>query len=304
MFKREALLFLYAETPVHWGTGSSIGAIDLPIQRERHTGYPMGQGAGIKGSVRDLLYRKESDRDRRAHLETIFGPETGAEADKFAGAVAFGDAKLILFPIRSLRGTFAYATSRPALERLARDAEVRDWKLTEPEKSGARVTTKSSLVLESSPAAVILEESRFAAKPDSALDAVAEWLRKNAVAEGYWAERITSHLVLLPETDFQYFVRTSTVVEAHTRIDDTKGTVADGALFQAEFVPCDSLFYVPLAAADPFGGRGKTNGLGDAAAILNKLRTDLDGARMQTGADATTGRGIVRLKFMEKGGAR
>jgi CRISPR-associated protein Cmr4 len=263
----------------------------------------MGQGAGIKGSVRDFLYRKESDKNRREQLETIFGPETGDQADKFAGAVAFGDAKLILFPIRSLRGTFAYATSRPALERLARDAEVRNWKLEEPEKNTAFVTGESSLQLSGASGSVILEESRFAAKPHSAVNEVAQWLRKNAVAEGYWADRIVSHLVILPETDFQYFTRTSTVVEAHTKITE-KRTVEEHFLFQAEFVPCDSLFYVPLAAADPFGGKGRENGLKDAATILGKLRSELDGARMQTGADATTGRGIVRLKFLEKGGAR
>jgi len=41
MFDKGALLYLYAETPVHAGSGTSLGIVDLPIQRERTTGYPI-----------------------------------------------------------------------------------------------------------------------------------------------------------------------------------------------------------------------------------------------------------------------
>jgi hypothetical protein len=33
MFKQVKLLFLYTETPLHVGSGSSLGTVDLPIQR-------------------------------------------------------------------------------------------------------------------------------------------------------------------------------------------------------------------------------------------------------------------------------
>ena len=36
------ILSLHALTGVHWGAGASIGTIDLPIQRERHTQWPCG----------------------------------------------------------------------------------------------------------------------------------------------------------------------------------------------------------------------------------------------------------------------
>ena len=57
MFKEQGILFLYTETPLHAGSGTSVGTVDLPIQRERHTDYPLIQGSGIKGGLRDLAYQ-------------------------------------------------------------------------------------------------------------------------------------------------------------------------------------------------------------------------------------------------------
>jgi len=34
MFKESKLLFLYTETPLHVGSGNSLGVVDLPIQLE------------------------------------------------------------------------------------------------------------------------------------------------------------------------------------------------------------------------------------------------------------------------------
>ncbi|MBO0794275.1 MAG: hypothetical protein J2P36_25460, partial [Ktedonobacteraceae bacterium] len=47
-------LYLYVETPLHAGVGSGLSSIDLPIQRERTTQYPMIQGSGIKGKLRSV----------------------------------------------------------------------------------------------------------------------------------------------------------------------------------------------------------------------------------------------------------
>ena len=32
-----ALLFLHAQTSLHPGSGTALGVVDLPVQRERHT---------------------------------------------------------------------------------------------------------------------------------------------------------------------------------------------------------------------------------------------------------------------------
>ncbi|HNW40428.1 MAG TPA: RAMP superfamily CRISPR-associated protein, partial [Opitutaceae bacterium] len=47
------LLYLFTRTPLHVGAGSSVGAIDQPIIRERHTGFPIIPGSSLKGSFAD-----------------------------------------------------------------------------------------------------------------------------------------------------------------------------------------------------------------------------------------------------------
>src|SRR5215472_5035767 len=110
-------LYLYTESPLHAGVGSGLSSIDLPIQRERTTQYPMIQGSGIKGKMRAAMEgnRKELPPDQRLIIDTLFGPPAKPADDEkhisgsdHAGALIFGDARSLLFPVRSLSGVFAY----------------------------------------------------------------------------------------------------------------------------------------------------------------------------------------------------
>ena len=59
MFQSEhaKLLMFHALSPIHAGSGSSTGAVDLPIQRERHTARPIVQSSGLKGALREAVER-------------------------------------------------------------------------------------------------------------------------------------------------------------------------------------------------------------------------------------------------------
>ena len=46
--KARAILGLLAETPVHAGAGSSLGVVDLPIQRAKHTQWPCIYGSSLR----------------------------------------------------------------------------------------------------------------------------------------------------------------------------------------------------------------------------------------------------------------
>ena len=164
MYKKAALLFLYADTPLHSGSGTSITDLDLPIQREVHTDLPLHNGSGLKGVFRkekadldglpdlkravqtleaqaddlkkngqgeskdDDLVVKNAEleaarsvlQQARGPLEAIFGPDTN-RADEHSGSLAFCDAGILLFPVRSLAGTFAWITCPLVLSRLHRD---------------------------------------------------------------------------------------------------------------------------------------------------------------------------------------
>ena len=54
------ILYLFTRTPLHVGAGSSVGAIDQPVQRERHTGFPVIPASSLKGSFADQLNDAES----------------------------------------------------------------------------------------------------------------------------------------------------------------------------------------------------------------------------------------------------
>jgi CRISPR-associated protein Cmr4 len=142
MSDAKGILFLYSESFLHPGAGTSTGAIDLPVQREAHTGYPMIAASGLKGSLRDLAERKLPQET----VNGIFGPEVGngKQDTGYAGALAVGDAKLIALPVRSFTRTFFWVTCPLAVGRLARDLRIAgiktDWEETgEPEQGMALV---------------------------------------------------------------------------------------------------------------------------------------------------------------------
>ncbi len=97
------LYTLHALTPLHAGTGQGVGDIDLPVTRERATGLPFVPGSSVRGVLRDALGGRE---DQAA----VFGPDP-RHASEFAGALSVTDARLLLFPVRSVAGTWAWATS-------------------------------------------------------------------------------------------------------------------------------------------------------------------------------------------------
>src|SRR6266516_808758 len=134
-------LYLYVETPLHAGVGSGLSSIDLPIQRERTTQYPMIQGSGIKGKLRsiaeDMEERREEPFNDDQLVAIMFGPKK--DGSEHAGALIAGDARILLFPVRSLNGVFAYTTSYDALNRFMRDVNRGNgsltWKLPKEQQS-------------------------------------------------------------------------------------------------------------------------------------------------------------------------
>ena len=48
------VLAIFTRTPLHVGCGSSVGAVDQPVVREHHTGYPVIPGSALKGVLADL----------------------------------------------------------------------------------------------------------------------------------------------------------------------------------------------------------------------------------------------------------
>ena len=149
------ILYLFSRTPLHVGAGSSVGAIDQPIQRERHTGFPIIPGSSIKGVLRDHLAALGQEQ-----LDDLFG-QGGADDSYSAGKLSFAEARLLLFPVRSAKGAFALATSPLALQRFARDADI-NISVPDAPNDMACLAGKKLVIDRSGKQGVVLEEYRFA----------------------------------------------------------------------------------------------------------------------------------------------
>jgi len=297
MFEKQAAAFLYAISPVHMGAGTATGVIDSPIQRERHTNHPSFAGSGIKGAVRHAFEQLGGDRQL---IDRLFGPASGA-ADLHAGAVSFGDAQIVAFPVRSLRNGYVYATCPQALARaqrlLAMVGVQAGWAIPQPSAGSCVLANKDLL----SGDKLHLEAFEYVAQVSTDLPKLSKDLAQRALPElpgcAFFRDKLSADLVVLSDTDFAYFSENATLVEPHVRIDDTTGTAADGGLFYTENLPPESLLIAPLLASVTRSGR-KEEKL-PAAEVMQKLRTILDGRVLQIGGDATTGRGLVMARVVE-----
>lgn len=302
MFQAKRMLFIYVETPLHAGTGRSLGTVDLPIQRERATNYPMIQASSLKGRLRAEMRDQNNWSDDQAELVALFG-KAGESGENWAGAICPGDARILLFPVRSLAGVFAWTTSVDALARFQRAAEMvglaPGWTLPDgqPDKEQAWVNGEA---LKADAQNVVLEEFSFTADQDRAVTvkAIGEWLAASALPEtgyDYWKQALPRKLCILHEDAFRDFVLYGTEVQTHVRLDPDKKTVQTGALWTTESLPVDTLLYAPLMATPARDGSKMS-----AEDVLKKIE-ELNLMRTQLGGDETTGQGMVALRIVGGG---
>lgn len=292
------LLAIFTRTPLHVGSGSSVGAIDLPVVRERHTRFPVIPGSSIKGVLADLWMEEGKDvnripkKDKEGQITgydfvrvkdcdawTLFGDNSNKNGAATSGALAIGEAKLLAFPVRSAKGCFAYLTCPLALERFKRDCG-KDFTIPGPDNDTAIVSRDSLLALGSK---VVFEE--YPLKADTSLDARLCTALQSLSEDAAWGN-VGCRLAVVSDELFQYFAENDCEIAQHIRIDDTTGVVADGALFNQENVPSETLFYAPLHEIK--------------AECMDKVRQKLEevGNLLQIGADITTGLGWCSVKLV------
>jgi len=293
---KELGLFIYTETSLHAGTGSTVSAVDLPIQRERTTRHPLVQGSGVKGALR-MVIEKKVGKDDKSFLAT-FGPETD-NAEAHAGAISVGDARIVLFPVQSLAGVFAYITCPMVLARIHRNLPKFPI-FSQMVETGDAFITKSSAVTTSNQ--VVLEEFSFSAKAHDDVDKIAQWLIKYAFPAGdeyqFWRNKVANSLVVLSDEDFTEFTVNSTEIVTRIKIDSAKKTAVQGALWTQESLPSDTL----LMSAITIVNSRKPDQLMTADDIYTWLNDNDNGnlpSRMQLGGDETTGQGFIAVRISE-----
>lgn len=237
MYKKKKPMFIITETPLHVGSGSDLGLVDLPIQRERHTGFPKVEASGLKGCIRECF---ENKGDKYTSL--LFGPEEG---DAHSSSIGFTDARVLLFPVKSLKGVFAWITCPLILERFQKEVGV---PLSYEVNS---VPENSNLLIDNK---IVLEEYTYHVvekrETTELAKTLADMVFPTDESYNFWKDKLKKDLVVLNDDDFTQFVKTSTEIITRTKINDKTGTVERGALWTEEYLPQDTILYSLVMFSD------------------------------------------------------
>lgn len=220
------LLGLIAETPIHYGAETGGGAIDLPVAREAATHYPVISGSAFKGAFKDIL-GEDNICIRSVDGE---GNQNGA------GHLIFSDIRLILLPVRSLAGSYAWVTCPLLLERLQRDLL----------RAGTPATFDLPVIADGAylgPDNLVdplqLEERQFSKIAGSYEAAVTDAI-KELITHSSTGARVTKQLVVLSDNDFAWFAQFALPVNAHNVLDENK---TSKNLWYEETLPPDTVMY-------------------------------------------------------------
>lgn len=330
MYRKAHPLFLTCETPTHAGSGSEVGVVDLPIQRERHTDFPKMEGSTLKGSAREAVERKIAAKEGESKfaswdandtkIQRVFGYDDGSldgaqkkalkarftddknqVNNEFSGCVGFSDARLLLFPVKSMRGVFAWVTCPKVLQQFALDMELADLNIAVPKfqaKNTGLIPKGSNLkVGGENEANVVLEEYAFGVEECEDTSQFCEWLASHVFQanQAFSREKVRHDVVVLPNDDFRDFVNLSTEVITRTKINNDTGTVEQGALFTEEYLPAESVLYTLALVAPEFSKQSDKMDETEVAAFLQEHLPKV----MQIGGNATLGKGIVRTHFLD-----
>jgi CRISPR-associated protein Cmr4 len=296
------LYLIHALSPLHAGTGQSVGAIDLPIAREKPTGIPLVPGSSVKGALRALCRTECKDE---AMCDAIFGTKTGAD-NEAAGAVQFSDAHLLLLPVRSIAGTFAWVTSPFLIQRFARDAKEAGKTIKvpkQPEKPEYCFTGKDRKIVTNVNAQerVLLEDFDFQPFKDQqkVIEGLADFLAPilfTADDEKQWQTTLKERLCVVHDDVMALLLETATEVVARIKLDEDTKTVSKGALWYEEALPVESVLYGLVVASKVNAKEGTKRQAKSAEELLEEVG-NISRGMVQLGGKATVGRGVCHVRL-------
>jgi len=290
------MCFFYAITPIHAGSEVSLGAVDLPIQREAHTGWPHVQASAVKGAMR-AHFRKSSD-----HVDLInyiFGLDLENDGEKkkpkskegeteplLPGAISVSDAKLLLFPVRSNIAPFVRVSCPAQLKRFKTDLDFVN--RSDSVKDVPSLNEEEGIFLSnhSEVDKVILEDAVVNIKND---DEYANYFSDL----GFMKELDIREILLVSDVMYKYLVENFTEIQTQIKIDEKTGVVQGGALRYEELLPSDSLLYSVIYFGDAVNGGSLDEEL-KAANVKEYVKSSIN-RYLQVGGDATLGRGICKV---------
>ncbi len=268
---KQSIMHIFTRTPLHVGAGNSVGVVDSPIQREKHTKIPIIPGSILKGVLSDFWNDENFKRNDQGKI--IFGNDDPKNAS--AGNLLVGEARVLAFPVRSAKGAFAWITCPLVLARYKRDSNA-DFDISKFDglKEDQCLITEESLI--NFKKDVILEEYKFSIleSVSPSVQKISEELKK-ANDDEVWAT-VENRLVIVSDEIFSYFVENACEVVSRICVDDETGVTKKGALFNQEQCPSETMFYAVM---------GEQKDKGSLNALADKLKEKEIGNIIQVGAN-------------------
>jgi len=304
-------------SPLHCGSGGGLKDIDLPVIRHKVSGHPVIPGSSIKGVLKDYYHEKIGKTDEA--VQALFGLDSenttddteSKKANGFASAISVGDGLLLVLPVRSFYGTFAYLASpytlqqfKAALGRIGKNGlpEIPGGLGLNNDNYGVILTTGSLLKFSDKNEKILLEEMDLKIDGGNTADNWAE------IIAGYYCsddeEKILfkKRFAITDDNVLNFICDTGLPVEAHIRIDEETGTAENGALWYEETVSPETFFFTNIGVDRSFK-KGTDKRAGELAGMLNTGET-ANPVYTQFGGKATTGKGFVSVCFFNEGAGR
>ncbi|MDQ7032442.1 MAG: type III-B CRISPR module RAMP protein Cmr4 [Desulfonauticus sp.] len=283
----KGLLIIRTLTPTHPGAGTSVGAIDLMLQREVTTEFPFIQGSSLKGAIRSYLKDEQKDV-----LNKVFGPREVEGSDFRKGSLIISDASLLFYPVRTLKGLYALVTCPEILKRLNMphvNLQISDNLLDLSDKSKVKTlnSTRSKYAINNR---VYFEDLNFTV--ETVGDGDFNWVSNKLGLP----DDIKSRLFLVHDDIFQYFVKFATQIVSRNKINYKTGTVDKqiGGIWTEEHLPPETHLFSYLEDDEKV--------IDESNNALKWLEPKVNSKVIHLGGDETVGKGFVGLKVKELNG--
>lgn len=272
------VLYYKVLTSLHIGEEQGLGYIDLPIQREIHTGFPTVPSSSLKGALRRVI----SDNEQNFYGDIDKGINQ-------RGSIIFGDLNILLFPVKTITGLFVYLTCPYILTNFGEGEVSQEATNLINEKSNGNILchTECTALINNR---VILEEFEFIKQnnsEDKQVNCILESILKRIQGSdksGYVT--LPQNICIVSNDAFASFVDIYTEIRTRIKLGDD-GIVEHGPFIQ-EFVPKETIFYGEIRS-------NKETAYKDYIKKLQEQKI------IQLGANETLGNGLMQLWGIKDG---
>lgn len=278
-----ALIGLRTLTPLHAGVLGGNHIIDRPIHRDVHTQLPKLSGNALKGALREHGLAKNA--------EQLFGKTNASNGGGASGWLNFTDARLLLFPVRSAAGGWAWVSGPSVLRRFRDELALAGLNTharaladffeafsnqigDEAVYAGHRLAMNGYVALQNH---VFRIDERLCKEQVEACQAEIPMLQS--------LDSLAERLVIVSDENFRELTLRHTEIHTRNKINDATGATGVGLLFTEEHLPTESVLYA-LAFSMPDKKQQD---------IENELNKGID--KIRIGGNATLGKGFCRLHW-------